>query len=115
LYGYRGGIVGSVATGADYKNPVTKPLIEKYLKAKADIPAEYRYRAIKLIEDLTVTEFAGWSLIMAVLGGGSPAAAMVEFRRNIDWDAKKRMAKIMAGIEKEYEGLGFDAQGWGSR
>ena len=96
-----GAIVSSIPTEADIKNPTTRPLIEKYLKTKANVPVADRIRAIKLLEDLTVTPFAGWYIIMDLLGGGSSAAAKVGMRRAVDWEKWKKVAQIQAGINKE--------------
>jgi aromatic ring hydroxylase len=94
-----GGAISTCPTERDYLNPKTKPYIYKYLKAKANVPTEHRFRAIKLAEDLTVYGMVGWLTTVTCHGGGSPQAMMVTLYRSIDWQRRKQIAKVLARIE----------------
>lgn len=94
-----GGLVRTMATDKDYKNPETGKYMEKYLKARDDVPTEHRIRAIRLIEDLAASDFAGWYHAMAVSGGGGPQMMKTALMFDYDLDKSKKRAKIAAGID----------------
>ena len=54
-----GGLVTTMPIETDCYNPNTKPLIEKYLKGKANVPVENRIKLLNLIQDLTASRFSG--------------------------------------------------------
>ncbi|MFO7923800.1 MAG: 4-hydroxyphenylacetate 3-hydroxylase C-terminal domain-containing protein, partial [Bacteroidales bacterium] len=55
-----GGLVGTMAAEKDFLNPETAQYLEKYYQGKEGVPTSDRVRALKLVEDLTASEFAGW-------------------------------------------------------
>jgi 4-hydroxyphenylacetate 3-monooxygenase/4-hydroxybutyryl-CoA dehydratase/vinylacetyl-CoA-Delta-isomerase len=94
-----GGFAVTCPSGADYENPETRPDLEKYMKGKAEIPSEDRMKAFKLVEDLTAHGFAGWLMVASCHGGGSPEAQRITINRGYDWETRKKIAKVLAGIE----------------
>ena len=52
------------------------------LGGRPDIPAERRLEVARLIEDLTVSNQAGWYSVISLHGGGSPEAMKREIWRN---------------------------------
>ncbi len=69
------------------------------MKGKAEIPSEDRMKAFKLVEDLTAHGFAGWLMVASCHGGGSPEAQRITINRGYDWETRKKIAKVLAGIE----------------
>lgn len=91
-----GGFIATMPSEQDLKDPVVGPLIEKYYKGVADVPTEYRYRIGRLIENMT----GGTALVESMHGAGSPQAQRVMLTRQANVENKKKLAKILAGIEE---------------
>jgi 4-hydroxybutyryl-CoA dehydratase/vinylacetyl-CoA-Delta-isomerase len=70
--------------------------LDKYLKGKADVPTENRIRIIRLIENMAL----GTGLLEDLHGAGSPQTQRIMISRLTDLEAKKKLAKTLAGIEK---------------
>ena len=102
IYGYLhdicGGILVTLPGEADFLNPETKVLMEKYLKGRDGVPVDHRFRASKLVEDLVASVFSGWLMGSAINAAGSPAAERIELFRNYPLDDSKEIAKKAAGI-----------------
>jgi len=94
-----GGLVATMASEKDYRNPETGKYLEKYYKGREEVPTEHRMRAFRLIEDLTASSYAGWYHGMAITGGGTPQALRIGVLLDYDIEESKRRAKIAAGIE----------------
>ncbi|MBI4285782.1 MAG: hypothetical protein HY670_07800 [Chloroflexi bacterium] len=93
-----GGSARTMPQEADLKNPVTGELLYKYLKGRADLPAEHRIRALKLIQDLTASDFAGWHHAMCICEGGAPGGLRLGILGGYDLDKSKTKAKRAARI-----------------
>ena len=91
-----GGIVGTMPSEKDFKHPKLGKYIDKYLKGKADVPTEHRMRIVRLIENMAL----GTGLLEDLHGAGSPQTQRIMISRLTDLEAKKKLAKILAGIEK---------------
>jgi 4-hydroxybutyryl-CoA dehydratase/vinylacetyl-CoA-Delta-isomerase len=92
-----GGYVADLPSDKDLKNPEIGPLIEKYLKGVADVPAMNRIKMFRLVEKM-VLESA--DTISDIHGGGSAAAHRITILRESDLEYKKRCARRLAGIEE---------------
>jgi aromatic ring hydroxylase len=57
-------------------------------------------RAMKLVEDLTSSEFSGWYQAMAITGGGPPFYHKQIVMENYDLERSKRKALRAAGIKE---------------
>ncbi len=90
-----GGIVGTMPSEKDFKHPEIGKYIDKYLKGKADTPTEHRMRIVRLIENMAL----GTGLLEDLHGAGSPQTQRIMISRLADLEAKKKLAKILAGIE----------------
>jgi 4-hydroxybutyryl-CoA dehydratase/vinylacetyl-CoA-Delta-isomerase len=95
-----GGLVATMASEEDYRNPKTGKYMEKYYKGRDGVPTENRMRAIKLVEDLTASEFSGWYQAMAITGGGPPLYHKQIVMENYDLEKSKRKALRAAGIKE---------------
>jgi len=88
-----GGLVVTMPSFQELKNPATKGYVEKYLKAA--VPAEKRMRITKVLQNWT----AGLHGPGTWHGAGSTQAQMISLHRVANLEAKKRIAKRIAGIE----------------
>jgi 4-hydroxybutyryl-CoA dehydratase/vinylacetyl-CoA-Delta-isomerase len=94
-----GGILVTLPSEKDYRNPEIGPKIDKYLKGKADVPTEKRFRLLRLIENMTFGRAAIGYRAESMHGAGSPQAQRIMLARRVDFEDKKNLAKKLAGIE----------------
>jgi 4-hydroxybutyryl-CoA dehydratase/vinylacetyl-CoA-Delta-isomerase len=69
-------------------------MLEKYLKGVEGVPTEDRMRIVRLIERMT----CGRTLLVCMHGAGSPFANKMMIGRYTDMEAKKRLARDIAGV-----------------
>ncbi len=96
-----GGLVCTPPAADDFQHEKIGPLLDKYLKGKADVPTESRIRMMRLVEYLT-----GQGSVVPIEsthGGGSPQAQRMVIQQSLlaRLERFKQDAKIMAGIEEE--------------
>ena len=96
-----GGIMVTLPSEKDFKNPETKKYIGKYLKGAETIPTEHRLRMLRLIENIAMGLGAIGYRAESMHGAGSPQAQRIMIEREEDIEFKKKLAKIIAGIEKD--------------
>jgi 4-hydroxybutyryl-CoA dehydratase/vinylacetyl-CoA-Delta-isomerase len=96
-----GGLMVTLPSEADYRSEETGPLLDKYLKALPDVPTESRLRMLRLIENMTLGRNAVGYLTESLHGAGSPQAQRIQIYRQMNLEAKKILAKRLAGIEGE--------------
>jgi len=89
-----GGVMATLPSEQDLKDPVLGKYVEKYYKAVADVPTEHRIRLIRLIEAMT----CGTALVESMHGAGSPQAMRIMIQRQANLEQKKRLARKLAGI-----------------
>ena len=68
-----GGIIATMPSESDLRNPEIGKYVDKYLKGVADVPTEDRMRIGRLIENMT----GGTALVESMHGAGSPQAQKV--------------------------------------
>ncbi len=90
-----GGIMATMPSEADYRNPETHDYIEKYMKGVARFSTEDRMRMLRLLEVMT----GGVALIESMHGAGSPQAQRVMYSRLANLEAKKQAAMKIAGVD----------------
>ncbi|MFN8357532.1 MAG: 4-hydroxyphenylacetate 3-hydroxylase N-terminal domain-containing protein [Spirosomataceae bacterium] len=96
-----GGLMVTLPSEQDYQHPVTHALLNKYLKAKAEVPTEHRFRMFRLIENMTLGRNAVGYLTESMHGAGSPQAQRIQIARLMQIDYKKHLAKALAGIKED--------------
>jgi 4-hydroxybutyryl-CoA dehydratase/vinylacetyl-CoA-Delta-isomerase len=94
-----GGLVATMPSEADYRNEEIGPLLEKYLKGRADVPAEHRIRIMRLIENMTLGRNAVGYLTESMHGAGSPQAQRIQIYRYMQLEFKQKLAQRLAGID----------------
>lgn len=94
-----GGLVATMPSEADLTSEEIGPLVERLLAGREDVPTEARVRIIRLIENLTLGRNAVGYLTESLHGAGSPQAQRIQIGRGMDVEAKKRLARDLAGID----------------
>lgn len=85
----------------DFQNPVTKPLLEKYLAVRSGVSVDNRRRVLRLIENMTMGRNAVGYLTESMHGAGSPQAQRIQIARLANFDEKKDLAKKLAGVRDD--------------
>jgi len=96
-----GGLVATMPSEADLRSEEVGPLVERLLAGRADVSTEARMRIIRLIENLTLGRNAVGYLTESLHGAGSPQAQRIQIHRGMDIEAKKALARELAGIISE--------------
>lgn len=96
-----GGLMVTMPSEKDLENEETGDLLRKYLKGRADIPAETRIRLLRLIENMTLGRNAVGYLTESMHGAGSPQAQRIQIGRQMELDYKKRLARRLAGVDDQ--------------
>jgi len=96
-----GGLMVTAPSEKDFKNPVVGKYVDKYLKGIEEIPTEFRLRIFRLIENISMGLGAVGYRTESMHGAGSPQAQRIMIEREVNIDFKKKLAKVLAGIEGE--------------
>jgi len=96
-----GGLMVTMPSEQDYRCPELRPYIDKYLRGVDGVPTEDRMRVLRLIEDLTLGAAAVGYRTESLHGAGSPQAQRIMIGRQCNMEAKKDMAKSIAGIKED--------------
>jgi len=101
LHDIAGGLIVTMPTEADYKNPTIKAWMDEFLCGSSRYTTQERLRALHLAREIAATNFTGYFMGWAVNASGSPMAAEVMVRS--EYDLKKRMdiARNWAGFGTE--------------
>ncbi len=94
-----GGLMVTMPSEADYRHEELGPLLEKYLKGRADVPTEHRLRILRLIENMTLGRNAVGYLTESMHGAGSPQAQRIQIYRQMQLEFKQQLAQRLAGID----------------
>lgn len=95
-----GGILVTMPSENDFKSKEIGKKLEKYFKARSDVPTEDRVKILRLIENLTLGSAAVSYLTESLHGAGSPQAQRIMIGRTIDMKEKQKAAKNLSGVKK---------------
>ncbi len=95
-----GGLVATMPSEKDLNHPAIGKLLKKYLKGKAEVPTMSRLRVLRLIENMTLGRNAVGYLTESMHGAGSPQAQRIQIARAMQLEYKKRLARVLAGVEE---------------
>lgn len=95
-----GGIMVTMPSEKDLNHPEIGKLVKKYLVAKVGVSVENRMRMLRLIENMTLGRNAVGYLTESMHGAGSPQAQRIQIARSMQLEYKKRLARIISGIEE---------------
>ncbi len=93
-----GGLMVTAPAWQDCQNPVTGPLIEKYLSASSSFSTGERLKIFRLIENLTLGTAAVGYLTESMHGAGSPQAQRIMISRQGEMEKKKQLARQLLDI-----------------
>lgn len=89
-----GGIIATAPSPEDLENKEEKNYILKYLTGA--INGKSRYEIIRLVRELTVSSFAGYSMTLMLHAEGSMQASKLALLREYDWsEAEELVEKII--------------------
>lgn len=94
-----GGLVATLPSEKDFNHPEVGQLLKKYLVGRASFSTEERMRMLRLIENMTLGRNAVGYLTESMHGAGSPQAQRIEIGRAMQLEYKKRLARVLAGID----------------
>lgn len=92
-----GGLVVTLPSEQDFKNPEIGPLLHKYLAGRKGVDVENRVRILRLIENMTLGRNAVGYLTESMHGAGSPQAQRLQIARQMQLGYKMNLAKKLAG------------------
>lgn len=95
-----GGVVTTMPTVADYRNEKTRPLIDKYFKAKGNVSTEDRLKLLYFIQELTASRFGGYFLSSAICAVGTPETNRLEVLRHYDLLTQIGNVKAICNIKE---------------
>jgi len=95
-----GGLMVTMPSEKDFRNPEIGKVVEKYFKGVASVPTEHRMRILRLIENLTLGTAAVGYRTESMHGAGSPQAQRIMISRQGNLAQKKELAKAIAGISQ---------------
>lgn len=98
-----GGLVVTLPSEKDFRNPEIGPLLKKYLAGRKGVDVENRMRILRLIENMTMGRNAVGYLTESMHGAGSPQAQRIQIQRQMQVGYKKNLAKKLAGIKNDSE------------
>ncbi|MFC1871903.1 4-hydroxyphenylacetate 3-hydroxylase N-terminal domain-containing protein [Chloroflexota bacterium] len=93
-----GGMTTDLPSDKDFANPEIGPLLTKYLHGVEGVSTADRVRLFRLVEKLA---FESRDIVSNIHGGGSPETHRMTILRSADMEAKKKLAKNLAGIKEE--------------
>jgi len=96
-----GGLFRTLPSEKDYRNPEVGHYIEKYLKARADVPTENRMRILRVIENMTYG--TATSMDTAHVSSGAMETSQMWIRAEGNIKGKKKFAKKLGGIKEVEE------------
>lgn len=95
-----GGLMVTLPSAADLQSEQTGGWLQKYIQTGPDTPAENRMRILRLLENLTLGAAAVGYLTESLHGAGSPQTQRIMISRQADLGQKKKLAKMLCGIEE---------------
>ena len=96
-----GGLMVTLPSEKDFRNPETGPLLRKYLKGRKGVDVENRMRILRLIENMTMGRNAVGYLTESMHGAGSPQAQRINIARLMQLEYKKKLAKNLASVKED--------------
>jgi aromatic ring hydroxylase len=98
-----GGLPATLPMSTEYNHPEVGEFVKKYVSRREGVSAKNHYLAAHLASDLLTSELATILQVAGVHGGGSPIMEDIAIMGTYDVEAKKKLAKYLAGIKDEKE------------
>ncbi|MCR2043407.1 4-hydroxyphenylacetate 3-hydroxylase family protein [Anaerosalibacter massiliensis] len=94
-----GGLMVTMPSEQDFKDPKIGEYVEKYFAGKTGTSTENRLRILRLIENITLGTAAVGYRTESLHGAGSPQAQRIMISRQGKLEDKKEMARIIAKVD----------------
>ncbi len=94
-----GGLMVTMPSQADFRSPEIGAICDKYFRGVDSVPTEDRMRILRFIENMCLGASAVGYRTESMHGAGSPQAQRIMISRQGNLEAKKEMAKKIAGIK----------------
>lgn len=94
-----GGLMVTMPSEQDFRDPKLGPVIRKYLQGAKGTDTENRMRILRLIENLTLGTAAVGYRTESMHGAGSPQAQRIMIARQSNLEEKKAMAAHIAHLD----------------
>jgi aromatic ring hydroxylase len=98
-----GGLCVTLPFEDDFIAADTRGDLKKLMKRNPKMSYEDACRVWRFVESIGASSMAPWTQIAGVHGGGSPIMETITLNAEIDHEAKKNIAKYLAGIDKELD------------
>jgi 4-hydroxybutyryl-CoA dehydratase/vinylacetyl-CoA-Delta-isomerase len=98
IHDIAGGLITTMPTEADFKNPSLRRYIDDALRGSNDYTTEERLRVMNLAQDLAASRLTGTLLGFTINAAGSPETNKIVVRGLYDVERAKEIAKKIAGI-----------------
>ncbi|GAB6138523.1 4-hydroxyphenylacetate 3-hydroxylase family protein [Halanaerobaculum tunisiense] len=96
-----GGLMVTMPSEADLRNPEISDYIKKYLKANPDVSTENRMKMLRFIENMSLGTAAVGYRTESMHGAGSPMAQRIMIQRQGNLEQKKELAKNIVDVKEE--------------
>ena len=93
-----GGVMVTMPSAADFRSPEIGDVCKKYFQGVASVSTENRVRILRFIENICLGSSAVGYRTESMHGAGSPQAQRIMIARQGNLEAKKALAKKIAGI-----------------
>ncbi|MBP7320410.1 MAG: 4-hydroxyphenylacetate 3-hydroxylase family protein [Lachnospiraceae bacterium] len=93
-----GGVMVTMPSAADFRSPEIGDVCKKYFQGVASVSTENRVRILRFIENMCLGSSAVGYRTESMHGAGSPQAQRIMIARQGNLEAKKVLAKKIAGI-----------------
>ncbi len=97
-----GGLMVTMPSEKDFRNPETGPILRKYLAGRKGVDVENRMRILRLIENMTMGRNAVGYLTESMHGAGSPQAQRIQIARQMQLGYKMNLAKNLASVKDDF-------------
>ena len=87
-----GGLAGTMPYEEDFFDPMTGPLLNKYIQRKEGVSPEDVHRCFNQAQEM-VQGYGSHRAVAGLHGGGSPIMEVIAILANYDLDSKKKIAK----------------------
>ncbi len=98
-----GGLMVTLPSEKDFRNPETGPILRKYLAGRKGVDVENRMRILRLIENMTLGRNAVGYLTESMHGAGSPQAQRIQIGRVMQLGYKMNLAKHLANVKDDFQ------------
>lgn len=98
-----GGIMVTMPSEKDLRDPKLGPIVKKYLVGARGKATVNRMRILRLIENMTLGTAAVGYRTESMHGAGSPQAQRIMIARQGDLEGKKQLARVIARIDESLD------------